>query len=148
MRLRPMRKTRCPRLLSGTAGPIEQNRFVDQKGSHTRQSTVPRGWANSIPDYSNFQATHQTPLLLVEARQRQCWECLRRRLVCDFQVPRCRRCRASGIDCPGYREPSALRVKSLAPGKVSCRQRKTPLNYDKNQECSSSDPGHPMMFIA
>jgi hypothetical protein len=31
-----------------------------------------------------------------------CWECSRRRLVCDLGTPKCRKCRVRGVDCPGY----------------------------------------------
>ncbi|KAL2823284.1 C6 zinc finger domain-containing protein [Aspergillus cavernicola] len=74
---------------------------------------------------------------MVETRKRHCWECLRRRLVCDFQVPGCKRCAASRIDCPGYGETPPLRVKWLAPGKVKSRQRKAPSNRQKKGRASS-----------
>lgn len=61
---------------------------------------------------------------MAEDQKRHCWECLRRRLVCDFQVPGCKRCAASGVDCPGYSKIPPLRVKWLAPGKVKSRQGK------------------------
>ncbi|GAD93893.1 C6 zinc finger domain-containing protein [Paecilomyces variotii No. 5] len=79
---------------------------------------------------------------MVEAQKSHCWECLRRRLVCDFQVPGCKRCAASGIDCPGYGQPPRLRVKWLAPGKVSSRQRKSPSNHQKKGGASpeGADP--------
>lgn len=35
-------------------------------------------------------------------KTKQCWECLKRRLVCDFSGPSCRKCRKRGVDCPGY----------------------------------------------
>jgi hypothetical protein len=31
-----------------------------------------------------------------------CWECSKRRLVCDLGTPKCRKCRVRGVDCPGY----------------------------------------------
>lgn len=33
---------------------------------------------------------------------KQCWECRRRRLVCDFTRPKCRKCQARGVACTGY----------------------------------------------
>ncbi|KAJ5152016.1 hypothetical protein N7492_010311 [Penicillium capsulatum] len=54
---------------------------------------------------------------MVEARKRHCWECLRRRLVCDFEVPGCKRCAKSGVDCPGYGETPPMRVKWIGAGK-------------------------------
>ncbi|KAL5611133.1 hypothetical protein FOBRF1_007250 [Fusarium oxysporum] len=31
-----------------------------------------------------------------------CWECSKRRLVCDLGTPKCRKCRVRGVDCSGY----------------------------------------------
>jgi hypothetical protein len=55
-------------------------------------------------------------------RQRHCWECLRRRLVCDATQPVCNRCRNNGIVCPGYEEKQPLRW--VAPGKVTARKQR------------------------
>lgn len=35
-------------------------------------------------------------------KQKQCWECMKRRLVCDFTRPSCKKCSKRGIECPGY----------------------------------------------
>ncbi|KYK61146.1 hypothetical protein DCS_02287 [Drechmeria coniospora] len=51
-----------------------------------------------------------------------CWECLRRRWVCDSSRPVCHRCRDAGIVCPGYGDQKPLTW--LAPGKVSARPRR------------------------
>ncbi|KAE8347616.1 hypothetical protein BDV24DRAFT_121128, partial [Aspergillus arachidicola] len=40
--------------------------------------------------------------------QRHCWECMRRRLVCDFARPTCNKCRSAGVACPGYDEKKPL----------------------------------------
>lgn len=74
---------------------------------------------------------------MVEARKRHCWECLRRRLVCDFQVPCCKRCVGSGVNCPGYAEIPPIRLKWLAPGKVKSRQRTGSSNCQKNNRAQS-----------
>lgn len=58
------------------------------------------------------------------AEQRSCWECSRRRLVCDEDRPTCRKCRDAGIVCPGYSGAKPLRW--LAPGRVTARIRKKP----------------------
>ncbi|PCG96518.1 Protein of unknown function DUF3468 [Penicillium occitanis (nom. inval.)] len=63
--------------------------------------------------------------MMEDGRKRHCWECLRRRLVCDFTLPACKRCLKSGIDCPGYDEKEPNRLKWLAPGKVKSRTRKS-----------------------
>lgn len=31
-----------------------------------------------------------------------CWECSKRRLVCDMRTPKCQKCRVRRVDCPGY----------------------------------------------
>lgn len=54
--------------------------------------------------------------------KKPCWECLRRRLVCDFTRPTCRKCLKTGIVCPGYGNSKPL--KWLAPGSVTFRRRK------------------------
>ncbi|KAI0398047.1 fungal-specific transcription factor domain-containing protein [Xylariaceae sp. FL0594] len=57
-----------------------------------------------------------------DRRQRHCWECLRRRLVCDATQPVCNRCRAGGIVCPGYDEKQPLRW--IQPGQVTATKRR------------------------
>ncbi|KAI0097566.1 hypothetical protein GGR51DRAFT_566416 [Nemania sp. FL0031] len=59
-------------------------------------------------------ATETTP-------RKHCWECLRRRLVCDSARPVCNRCRSNGIVCPGYGEQQPLRW--VQPGRVTARNR-------------------------
>jgi len=75
---------------------------------------------------------------MAEGRERHCWECLRRRLVCDFQQPGCKRCAASEVECPGYGETPPMRVKWLAPGKVKSRQRKCTSNHQQHCKDSST----------
>lgn len=53
---------------------------------------------------------------------RQCWECLKRRLVCDHTLPRCKKCIKAGKECPGYDEQKPLQW--VEPGKVTSRRRK------------------------
>lgn len=38
-----------------------------------------------------------------------CWECRRRRLVCDSTRPACTRCVTTQVDCPGYGKTKPLR---------------------------------------
>ena len=54
--------------------------------------------------------------------KRQCWACLRRRLVCDFTQPSCKKCEKAGKECPGYDPHKPLQW--VAPGKVTARHRK------------------------
>ena len=53
---------------------------------------------------------------------RQCWECLKRRLVCDHTLPHCKKCIKNGKECPGYDEQKPLQW--IEPGKVTSRRRK------------------------
>ena len=53
---------------------------------------------------------------------RQCWECLKRRLVCDHTLPHCKKCQKAGKDCPGYDAQKPLQW--IQPGKVTSRRRK------------------------
>ncbi|KAH7091343.1 fungal-specific transcription factor domain-containing protein [Paraphoma chrysanthemicola] len=53
---------------------------------------------------------------------RQCWECLKRRLVCDHTLPHCKKCQKAGKECPGYDEQKPLQW--VEPGKVTSRRRK------------------------
>ncbi|KAI0486979.1 fungal-specific transcription factor domain-containing protein [Xylaria cf. heliscus] len=57
-----------------------------------------------------------------EPVRRHCWECLRRRLVCDSTRPVCNRCRTNKIVCPGYGEQQPLRW--VKPGRVTARNRR------------------------
>ncbi|KAH7366665.1 fungal-specific transcription factor domain-containing protein [Pyrenochaeta sp. MPI-SDFR-AT-0127] len=53
---------------------------------------------------------------------RQCWECLKRRLVCDHSLPHCKKCQKAGKECPGYDEQKPLQW--VETGKVTSRRRK------------------------
>ncbi|KAK1657214.1 hypothetical protein BDP55DRAFT_762034 [Colletotrichum godetiae] len=49
--------------------------------------------------------------------RRSCWECQRRRLVCDSNRPVCSKCKLSGIVCPGYENVKPLTW--VAPNQVT-----------------------------
>ncbi len=75
----------------------------------------------------------------------QCWECRRRRLVCDGTQPVCAKCRTAGIVCPGYADKKPLTW--LAPGQVVSRARKTgrkkgprPTGNPKTQQPKAKPP--------
>jgi hypothetical protein len=57
-----------------------------------------------------------------EKATRQCWECLKRRLVCDHTLPHCKKCQKAGKECPGYDEQKPLQW--VETGKVTSRRRK------------------------
>ncbi|PSN72315.1 hypothetical protein BS50DRAFT_569829 [Corynespora cassiicola Philippines] len=59
-----------------------------------------------------------------EKAKRQCWECLKRRLVCDHTLPHCKKCQKAGKECPGYDEQKPLQW--VTPGKVTSRRRHKP----------------------
>ncbi|KAK5995378.1 Phomenoic acid biosynthesis cluster-specific transcriptional regulator-like protein [Cladobotryum mycophilum] len=44
-----------------------------------------------------------------------CWECLKKRRVCDLGRPQCRKCHTRGLDCPGYDKKP---LKWLQPGQT------------------------------
>ncbi|TGJ82929.1 hypothetical protein E0Z10_g5818 [Xylaria hypoxylon] len=82
------------------------------------------------------QSTEETVVATtqVETPRKHCWECLRRRLVCDSVQPVCNRCRTSGLVCPGYEEKQPLRW--VKPGRVTARARRRPkvgVRADKNK---------------
>jgi len=52
--------------------------------------------------------------------RKQCWECLKRRLVCDLTRPRCNKCFARGVSCPGYDHKP---LKWIAPGQTRSKRR-------------------------
>jgi hypothetical protein len=53
---------------------------------------------------------------------RQCWECLKRRLVCDHSLPCCKKCQKAGRECPGYDEQKPLQW--VQPGRVTFRKKR------------------------
>ncbi|OHF03955.1 C6 zinc finger domain-containing protein [Colletotrichum orchidophilum] len=72
--------------------------------------------------------------------RRHCWECQRRRLVCDSARPVCSKCKTSGVVCPGYEDKKPLTW--LAPGKVKTRtwKRKSPPANKKTDDNSKKGP--------
>ncbi|KAF2014582.1 hypothetical protein BU24DRAFT_451583 [Aaosphaeria arxii CBS 175.79] len=65
-------------------------------------------------------------------QRRQCWACFKRRIVCDFGLPACKKCQNAGMECPGYDEKKPL--KWLEPGRVTSKtrtKRKIPIEPGK-----------------
>ncbi|KAI4656301.1 hypothetical protein J4E93_001020 [Alternaria ventricosa] len=58
---------------------------------------------------------------------RQCWECFKRRLVCDRTLPQCKKCTKTGKECTGYNDQKPLQW--VQPGHVTIRPKK------KKEEC-------------
>ncbi|KAI1431052.1 hypothetical protein GGR50DRAFT_112423 [Xylaria sp. CBS 124048] len=79
--------------------------------------------------------------------RKHCWECQRRRLVCDSVRPVCNRCRNNGIVCPGYGEKKPLRW--LKPGRVTTRNRLRPKDGSSSRvdliQDNSNDSSSPMI---
>lgn len=72
---------------------------------------------------------------------RQCWDCLKRRLVCDFTLPHCKKCLKNGRQCSGYDEKKPLQW--VETGHVlSRKRRKAPrahvLNVTASGLCSTT----------
>lgn len=64
--------------------------------------------------------------------RKRCWDCVRRRLVCDLGRPACNRCQTAGFTCSGYGDKKP--VQFLAPGVVLSRPRKG--------KCGPNHAGH------
>ncbi|EQB45895.1 hypothetical protein CGLO_15154 [Colletotrichum gloeosporioides Cg-14] len=75
--------------------------------------------------------------------RKQCWECQRRRVVCDAVRPVCGKCKATGVVCPGYEDKKPLTW--LAPGKVKTRtwKRKKPAAKKESSKTSSEQDSSP-----
>lgn len=50
-----------------------------------------------------------------------CWECFKKRRVCDFSRPACRKCVSRGVICPGYDQKP---LKWLQPGQTRSKGRR------------------------
>ncbi|KAH6884496.1 fungal-specific transcription factor domain-containing protein [Thelonectria olida] len=55
------------------------------------------------------------------ADPKPCWECLKKRLACDFTRPACRKCRLRNTECPGYGKKP---LKWLEPGQTRSKGRR------------------------
>ncbi|KAK0616646.1 fungal-specific transcription factor domain-containing protein [Immersiella caudata] len=66
----------------------------------------------------------------MERNSKQCWECHRRRLVCDSARPQCRKCQTKGLDCPGYDSSKPVRWVPMQ----SARSKIQPPRAEKDQQ--------------
>ncbi|KAL6903014.1 hypothetical protein GGI43DRAFT_329842 [Trichoderma evansii] len=64
-----------------------------------------------------MRAITMPPKMANSSKQQQCWECLRRGLICDGCRPICDCCRSSGIVCPGYEDRRPLTW--VTPGSIT-----------------------------
>ena len=55
--------------------------------------------------------------------KKQCWECQKRRLVCDSTRPKCSKCKKRGVDCSGY---SGKPLVWVPTGKITSTKAGTP----------------------
>ncbi|KXH40443.1 C6 zinc finger domain-containing protein [Colletotrichum salicis] len=101
-------------------------------------TSTSRKLALAVVSPPQAQAQAQTQTEPSNARRR-CWECQRRRLVCDSARPVCVKCKTSGVVCPGYEDKKPLIW--LAPGKVKTRtwKRKSPSANKKKDNGSSKN---------
>ncbi|KAF3797112.1 hypothetical protein GCG54_00009082 [Colletotrichum gloeosporioides] len=77
-----------------------------------------------------------------------CWECQRRRVVCDSARPVCPQCRLQGIVCPGYDNVKPLTW--LAPDRITMRKRKTKqpnTSHSQSSIPSSRRPTYPQISL-
>lgn len=92
--------------------------LISTSDPHGRKFLIPPHYKTKTP-LLIFSTRQHTYTLMPGNRKRHCWECRRRSLVCDFAVPECSRCAASGIDCPGYGETAPPRIRWLMPGQIN-----------------------------
>lgn len=78
-----------------------------------------------------------------ETASRHCWECVRRRVVCDRALPTCKKCLKVDKQCPGYDEQRPLQW--IENGKVTSRRAKkeiTPKLLARSNTAGSTPTGH------
>lgn len=94
--------------------------------------SVPPKLSISYSPYSVYSSSLSEPFPYVscsnkmkesdtQQSKQHCWECRRRRLVCDFTQPGCTRCATTGVTCPGYGPSQPVSLRWLPPGKVRSR---------------------------
>jgi hypothetical protein len=72
-----------------------------------------------------------------QSKSRQCWECRRRRLVCDFSLPGCHKCYTAGVECPGYGQKKPLKWVTVC--EVTSRPRKKIVQQTTTKQQVSED---------
>lgn len=65
-----------------------------------------------------------------------CWECRKRRLVCDNSQPTCKKCEKSGKACPGYGDQKPLQW--LEPGLIQKTQYRSSTRKDRRAHARKS----------
>lgn len=86
----------------------------------TSSLLYPRRLIRNFPILLHQAMTWDSDATKGTSRKRQCWECARRRLVCDSTRPSCTKCTKSGVECPGYGQKKPL--KWLKPGQVNSQR--------------------------
>lgn len=87
----------------------------------------------SLSDLSPFEVQRSYFLCRFAMSKRQCWECFRRRLVCDTSEPSCKKCTSAGKTCPGYGATEPL--KWLAPSTNRCLTQRQKRKATGNRWC-------------
>lgn len=69
----------------------------------------------ALPGSSIYTTAPPEPTGPPMTELKPCWECSKKRRVCDFTRPHCRKCQSRGVDCPGYEKKP---LKWLQPGQT------------------------------
>jgi len=116
---------------------------VVRRGQRSRRVTIWQYGVFGTSCKSTKSTTNPDAKSDMGKAKEHCWECRRRRLVCDSQRPKCGRCSASGIPCPGYDGVKPARLRWLAPGRVISRNQPRkqipPHDSDSNQMEASTE---------
>lgn len=107
--------------------------------TQSRASTSPSTSPTAASDDHGAAVPAEPAVTPVE--RPQCWECRRRRLVCDGTQPVCTKCRTARIVCPGYADKKPLTW--LAPGQVMSRARRKKATGLRKPAANSSKKQQP-----
>ena len=122
---RPRRPTATEGRAGGRLHNFRRLRCPGNRTSPPRRRGSPPSTPNAVARRKHEKGNYSTLTMAETSNQadpqphEQCWECRRRRLVCDGTQPVCAKCRAAGIVCPGFADKKPLTW--LAPGQVMSR---------------------------
>lgn len=86
------------------------------------ESTLTMAFPIALDQPTTITTVTEPKRALAHREKRHCWECMRRRLVCDSAPGACNKCKTRGVVCPGYDDKKPLRW--LTPGKVKSKPRR------------------------
>ncbi|KAF5020811.1 hypothetical protein F66182_7150 [Fusarium sp. NRRL 66182] len=70
--------------------------------------------------YTTTSSTPQPQAIASMGDKKQCWQCLKQRLVCDSSRPGCKKCLTRKVQCPGYGTKKPLTW--LKPGQTKSKR--------------------------